>query len=82
MQIATHHSPEVRQAATGPSFVPLDRETREVMPTADTAHHLNRRPQTLRGWACSGNGPLTPLHLNGRLAWKTSDVRRLVGADR
>ena len=59
-------------------FPPLEQETREVVPTADAAHHINRRPQTLRGWACREDGPIRPVRINGRLAWKTADLRRLV----
>ena len=62
-----------------PLFLPLDRETRATVNTAAAAHHLSRRPQTLRCWATYGTGPLTPLRVHGRLAWKTEDLRRLLG---
>ena len=29
-------------------FTPLEQVTRPTVPTADAAHYLNRRPQTLR----------------------------------
>jgi hypothetical protein len=54
-------------------------ESRYALPTADAALHLNRKPQTLRGWACSENGPLRPIRLNGRLAWPVSELKRLLG---
>ena len=79
MNAATHHSPEVRTAATGPAFVSLDRETRTAVETACAAFHLNRQPQTLRGWACLENGPLRPVRVHGRLAWKVADLRRVLG---
>lgn len=79
MQTAMHHSAEVRQAATGPAFVPLDRETRAAVDTETAAYHLSREPQTLRVWACKENGPLRPLRVNGRLAWPTAEIRRLLG---
>lgn len=79
MQTATHHSAEVRQAATGPAFVSLDRETRAAVDTATAAYHLNRQPQTLRAWACLESGPLRPVRVHGRLAWKTDDLRRVLG---
>ena len=63
----------------GRKHVPLDRETRSAVDTATAAHHLNRRPQTLRGWACLENGPLRPVRIHGRLAWPVADIRRLVG---
>ena len=55
--------------------VPLERETRTAIPTDETAYHLNRKPQTLRAWACLGNGPIRPIRVNGRLAWKVSDIQ-------
>lgn len=79
MQAATHHSAEVRQAATGPAFVPLDTETRAAVDTATAAYHLNRQPQTLRAWACLENGPLRPVRVHGRLAWPVAELRRVLG---
>lgn len=60
-------------------FLPLEAETREVLTTADAARHLLRQPQTLRGWACLDNGPIRPVRINGRLGWRTADIRRLLG---
>jgi hypothetical protein len=65
--------------AAAPPYPPLDRETRETLETAAAAHHLNRRPQTLRAWACLETGPIRPLRINGRLAWRVADLRRLLG---
>ena len=67
--------------ATAPQqFTPLELEYRPTVATAAAAHYLNRRPQTLRGWACLENGPLRPIRINGRLAWPVSELRRLLGA--
>jgi hypothetical protein len=63
------------------SLVPLAREARAVVPTAVAAVHLNRAPQTMRLWACRENGPLRPMRINGRLAWRTADLRRLLGVE-
>lgn len=60
-------------------FPPLDAETRETLPTDCAAFHLLRQPQTLRGWACLGNGPIHPVRIHGRLGWRTADLRRLLG---
>lgn len=79
MQAATHHSADVRRAATGPAFVSLDRETRAAVDTATAAYHLNRQPQTLRCWASAENGPLRPVRVHGRLAWSVSELRRILG---
>ena len=57
----------------------LERELRATVDTETAAFHLNRAQQTLRLWACRENGPLRPLRVCGRLAWKTNDLRRLLG---
>lgn len=80
MQTATPQGAESTQAENHAAFVPLDRETRPAVDTAAAAHYLNRRPQTLRGWACLENGPLRPNRVNGRLAWPVAEIRKLMGA--
>lgn len=57
----------------------LEKETRTVVNTERAAYYLNRKPQTLRGWACHDDGPLRPLRINGRLAWPVAELRRCVG---
>lgn len=81
METATHLSPEARQSATVPTFVPLDRETRPAVDTATAAYYLSRQPQTLRGWACTGTYPpgLRPLRVMGRLAWPVAGIRAALG---
>lgn len=50
----------------------------EVLPTNEAAPYINRRPQTLRKWACLENGPIRPVRINGRLAWRVSDLQKLL----
>jgi hypothetical protein len=57
----------------------LDCEFRASVDTETAAFHLNRAQQTLRIWACRENGPLRPIRVQGRLHWKTDDLRRLLG---
>lgn len=57
----------------------LEHEIRAAVDTETAAFHLNRAQQTLRIWACRENGPLRPIRISGRLAWKTDDLRRLLG---
>lgn len=57
----------------------LEHETRAAVDTETAAFHLNRAQQTLRIWACRENGPLRPIRIQGRLHWKTDDLRRLLG---
>ena len=48
--------------------------------TTEAAQALNRKPCTLRRWACMG-GPIDPLRLHGRLAWPLDQIRTLLGAE-
>jgi len=59
-------------------ITPLAQELRSALPTPEAARHLSRAEQTLRCWAMR-DGPIRPLRVNGRLAWKTDDIRRLLG---
>jgi len=52
---------------------------RDTLPTHEAASTLNRAPQTLRKWACLETGPIRPIRINGRLAWKVSELRFLLG---
>ncbi len=61
-------------------FVPLEQETRAVIPTTDAAFHLNRAAQTLWLWACKESGPITPIRINGRLGWRVSEIRALIAS--
>ena len=67
------------ETQTAAQFPPLEQITRPAVDTASAAHYLNRRPQTLRGWACHEDGPLRPVRVNGRLAWPVSELRRVLG---
>jgi hypothetical protein len=62
-------------------FPDLASITRPGLDTCETAFYLNREPQTLRGWACFGNGPLQPRRVHGRLIWPTDAVRKLLGVE-
>ena len=79
MQPATKYSASTRRAANDQQFPPLELVNRPTVPTPKAAHYLNRRPQTLRGWACLENGPLRPTRINGRLAWPVADLKRVLG---
>ena len=76
MQTANHQS--IKQAAPNAAhcftFPPLAQETRTAVPTEAAAYYLNRKPQTLRAWYCLGKGPIRPIRINGRLAWKVADI--------
>jgi hypothetical protein len=61
------------------AFVPLDREQRTHIDTASAARHLGRRPQTMRVWASTEQGPIRPVRINGRLSWPVAEIRQLLG---
>ena len=79
MQTVTHSA--VIQAAQRftVQYQPLEHVTRPNLTTAETAHYLNRRPQTLRAWACLENGPIRPRRIGGLLAWPTIEIKALAG---
>ncbi len=62
----------------GPEYPPLEAVTSEFLTTASAAYYLNRRGQTLRWWNSQGCGPIRPVRRNGRLAWRTDDVRKFL----
>jgi len=70
---------QAAQFEPGTQYLPLAQITRPNLTTAEAAHHLNRRPQTLRAWACLENGPIRPRRINSRLAWPTEQVKALAG---
>lgn len=59
-------------------FPPLETVTKPAVPNDQAAFYLNRQKQTLRAWACLENGPIRPIRINGRLAWKVADIRNLL----
>lgn len=76
----TFQGADSRRTVSEPQqFPPLELENRTHIPTAQAAFYLNRRPQTMRAWACMENGALRPHRVMGRLAWPVSELRRLLG---
>jgi hypothetical protein len=69
-----------RDLQTTQGLLPLNLETRINVDTRTAAFHLNRKEQTLRGWACLENGPIRPLRINGRLAWPVIELQRTCDA--
>lgn len=60
-------------------LTPLAEETRATLPTSEAARHLNLACQTLRIYACKETGPIRPLRVQGRLHWRTNDLRQILG---
>lgn len=45
-----------------------------TMTSAQVAQALNRQVKTVQRWAWTGKGPIQPLRINGRLAWREADL--------
>ncbi len=62
-------------------FPPLEQINKPNLTTAEAAYYLNRRPQTLRAWACLEKFPdgLRCKRISGLLAWPTVAVKALAG---
>lgn len=54
---------------------------RDFLSTDEAAHVLNRRPQTLRRWACLGDGPIRPIRQFGRLGWPVTELAKMLAGD-
>jgi len=80
------HYPPIESGTSAPVtkaavyYPPIESVTSSTVPTAAAAYYLNRKPQTLRVYALTGC-PIAPLRFSGRLAWRVSDIRRVMGVD-
>jgi hypothetical protein len=79
MEINNHGARQRSHAVEPVVFPPLELITRPTVDTVAAAYYLNRKPQTLRGWACNEDGPIRALRVNGRLAWNVGAIRQLMG---
>ena len=52
----------------------------EIVSTEVFAQAINRSPQTLRKWHCLDCAPMgiRTIKINGRLAWRVSDLQKLL----
>jgi hypothetical protein len=53
----------------------------ETCDTDTAAALINKKPQTLRRWACLGVGPIQPVRINGRLHWSLAKLRALAAGE-
>lgn len=60
------------------TYPPLEAVTRPALTTREAAYYLNRSETRLYHWAMNDDGPIRPFRVNGRLAWKTDDIRRVM----
>jgi hypothetical protein len=49
-----------------------------MMTTEEAAEALGRRPDTLRKWHSFKRGPIEPVLIHGRLAWRVADVQAML----
>lgn len=74
--------PAIFAAHNLPTYPPLEQVTRPTVPTDQAAYYLNRMPQTLRIWAVyEQKCGIRPIRINGRLAWKISDIKSLLNGE-
>ena len=69
----------IQQRKSMKSYLPLEQVTKPNLTTDEASYYLDRKPQTLRIWACYKNGPIQPRNINGRSAWSTKEVKELTG---
>lgn len=67
------------KSAIGQLFPALETVKKPALTTSEAAHYTNRACQTLRLWASTEAGPVRPLRVNGRLAWPTAEIKKLLG---
>lgn len=60
-------------------FAPIESVTSQTVSTDEASYYLNRKPQTLRMLACMKNSTIQPIKINGRLAWRVNDIKKLLG---
>lgn len=54
---------------------------RDTLPTHEAAAVLNRKPTTIRRWTCLERAPIRPVRINGRLAWRVSDLAAILNGE-
>ena len=83
MQTATNQTPVLPEAlaAHNQQFPPHESLTRPTVPTEQAAYYLDRKPRTMRAWACLDNGAIRPLRINGRLAWPVKEIKKVLGVE-
>lgn len=64
------------------TFPPLEKITKPNLTTEEAAFYCDRAEQTMRMWACKQPaGVPRAIRINGRLAWKVSDIKALLNGE-
>jgi hypothetical protein len=53
----------------------------QTVDTVEAAALLRLTPQTMRRWACYGEGPIKPRRMFGRLRWAVSDINTVLNGE-
>ncbi|AMK75404.1 MULTISPECIES: helix-turn-helix transcriptional regulator [Methylomonas] len=51
---------------------------REVASNEEAAAYLGVKVSTLYNWSSTGNGPIKPVKIGGKLRWRIADLKALV----
>lgn len=54
------------------------KELPKICTTIQAAQHLNRSVRTMYSWAKKGTGPITPVLIGRRLAWRLDEIEALL----
>lgn len=82
MSNVIYQLPGTSAAHNPQSFPPLEQITKPNLTTEEAAFYCDRAEQTMRMWACKQPaGMPRPFRINGRLAWKVSDIKSLLNGD-
>ena len=78
---ATHTAPTAQPVNLPLDFVPIEQETRSHVSTRVLCVHVNRKVQTVLGWASAETYPagLKPIRVLGRLGWPVAGIKALLG---
>jgi hypothetical protein len=53
----------------------------QFVDTVEAASLLRVKPQTMRRWACYGEGPIQARRACGRLRWAVADIKRVLNGE-
>jgi uncharacterized protein (DUF2342 family) len=60
----------------------LDRTgVEQTVDTVEAASLLRVKPQTMRRWACYGEGPIQARRAFGRLRWAVADIEKVLSGE-
>lgn len=79
--VARLNPPQCSGAHNLQPFPKLELITRPTLKTAEAAFYLGLRDQTMRAHASKDDFPIRPIRINGRLHWKTSEIRALLSGE-